>query len=39
MRVPPLAIGAGVGLLLLALLSPATGKALGELSAARAARS
>jgi hypothetical protein len=38
MRVPPLAIGAGAGLLLLALLSPVTGRALGALSAARTAK-
>ncbi|TGX54249.1 hypothetical protein E5A73_09055 [Sphingomonas gei] len=39
MRVPPLALGTGAGLLVLALLAPATGTALGELAAARTARS
>lgn len=38
MKPPPLAIGAGAGLLLAALLAPATGTALGKLGAARAER-
>ncbi|ATY32031.1 hypothetical protein [Sphingomonas psychrotolerans] len=38
MKIPPLALGAGAGLLVLALLSPMTGRALGELAAARADR-
>lgn len=38
MRLPPLALGAGAGLVMLALLAPVTGKALGELAAARSAR-
>jgi hypothetical protein len=38
MKLPPLAIGAGAGLLLAALLAPATGTALGKLGAARADR-
>jgi hypothetical protein len=38
MKLPPLALGAGTGLLLLLLLWPQTGKALGELAAARGAR-
>jgi hypothetical protein len=39
MKVPSLALGVGAGLLVAALLTPLTGKALGELTAARAARS
>lgn len=35
MRFPPLAAGAGAGLLLALLLAPSTGTALGKLSAAR----
>lgn len=38
MRAPPLAIGAGAGLLLALLLAPATGTALGKLAQARAER-
>ncbi|MCW3835739.1 hypothetical protein ACFQ1E_05590 [Sphingomonas canadensis] len=38
MKVPPLAVGAGAGLLLALLLAPATGGALGDLSRARADR-
>ncbi len=38
MKVPPLAIGAGAGLLLALLLAPATGAALGKLAAARTDR-
>lgn len=38
MKIPPLALGAGAGLLALALLAPVTGKALSELAAARASR-
>lgn len=38
MKLPPLAIGAGAGLLIAALLAPATGTALGKLGAARAER-
>jgi hypothetical protein len=38
MRVPPLALGAGAGLLVVALLASLTGQALAELAAARAAR-
>ena len=36
MKLPPLAVGAGAGLLAALLLAPATGAALGKLSAARA---
>ncbi|MBO9714899.1 hypothetical protein [Sphingomonas sp.] len=36
MKVPPLAVGVGGGLLLVLLLAPATGSALGSLAAARA---
>ena len=36
MKLPPLAIGAGAGLLATLLLAPATGTALGKLSTARA---
>ncbi|MES2445509.1 MAG: hypothetical protein V4574_22000 [Pseudomonadota bacterium] len=39
MKLPPLAIGAGAGLVLALLLAPATGTALGKLDAARAERS
>jgi hypothetical protein len=35
-KVPPLAIGAGAGLVLMLALAPVTGTALGKLSAARA---
>ncbi len=35
MRMPPIAVGAVAGLALIALLIPATGEALGELSVAR----
>lgn len=38
MKPPPLAIGAGAGLLLALLLAPATGTALGKLATARAER-
>ena len=38
MKLPPLAIGLGAGLLAAALLAPATGTALGNLAAARAER-
>jgi len=38
MKLPPLAIGAGAGLLIAALLAPATGTALGKLGAVRAER-
>ncbi|WP_066800544.1 hypothetical protein [Sphingomonas soli] len=36
MKLPPIAIGAGAGLLVAALLAPATGDAIGKLGAARA---
>lgn len=38
MRLPPLAIGSGVGLGIALLLAPATGTALGRLASARAER-
>lgn len=38
MNLPPLAVGAGAGLVLALLLAPATGDALGKLAAARADR-
>jgi hypothetical protein len=38
MNVPPLALGAGAGLLLAVVLAPATGTALGTLATARAER-
>jgi len=38
MKLPPLAIGAGAGLLLALVLAPATGTALGKLATARAER-
>ena len=38
MKVPPLAIGAGAGLLLVLALAPSTGNALGKLETARAER-
>lgn len=38
MRVPPLALGTGAGLIMAALLTPLAGKALDELAVTRAAR-
>ena len=38
MKIPPLVIGAGAGLIVALLLAPATGTALGQLSAARTER-